>query len=145
MTEKTGLQPGVNFPIESAAHKETVSWPVVLGLGSLALLWPLAELTGLSDAIGQPTMALGLFGLVAVVWIGTVGFCRVPRPVLTLTVAGAVYGGILVVISFAFSTRPDLGSVVAAGAALFEIVRSALLGSIAGLLARALQKVLGRR
>jgi hypothetical protein len=145
MTEKTSLRSGVNSTAVGASHKETMSWPVVLGLGSLALLWPLAELTGLSDALGQPTMALGLFGLVAVVWIGTVGFCRVPRPVLTLTVAGAVYGGILVVISFAFGTRPELGSVVAAGAALFEIARSALLGSIAGLIARALQKVLGRR
>ena len=118
---------------------------MILGLGSLALLWPLAEFTGLSDAIGQPTMALVLFALVAIVWIGTVGFCRVPRPLLTLTVAGAVYGGILVVLSVAFGTHADLGSVLAVGVALFEIVQSALLGSIAGLLARALQKVVRRR
>lgn len=90
-------------------------------------------------------MALVLFGLVAIVWIGTVGFCRVPRPVLTLTVAGAVYGCILVVLFVAFGARPDLGGVVAVGVALFEIVRSALLGSIAGLLARAVQKLVNRR
>ena len=90
-------------------------------------------------------MALVLFGLVAIAWIGTVGFCRVPRPVLTLTVAGAVYGGILVVLSVAFGTRPDLGGVLAVGVAFLEIVRSALLGSMAGLIARALQKVMGRR
>jgi membrane associated rhomboid family serine protease len=134
MTEKTAR----------ASHQETVSWPVALGLGSLALVWPLAELTGLSDAIGQPTMAFALFGLVALAWIGTVGFCRVPRPVLTLTVAGAVYGGILVALSVAFGTHPDLG-ILAVGVAFFEIVRSALLGGIAGLIARALQKALGRR
>ena len=145
MTEKTGLQPHVNSAPVGASRKETVSWPVVLGLGSLALLWPLAELTGLSDAIGQPTMALVLLGLVAIAWIGTVGFCRVPRPVLTLTVAGAVYGSILVVLSVAFGTRPDLGGVLAVGVAFLEIVRSALLGSMAGLIARALQKVMGRR
>lgn len=128
-----------------ASHKETVSWPVALGLGSLALLWPLAELTGLSGAIGQPTMALMLFGLVAIAWIGIVGFCRVPRPVMTLTVAGAAYGGILVILAVAFGTHPDLGNVLAVGVAIFEIVRSALLGSIAGLIARALQKRVGRR
>jgi hypothetical protein len=88
MTEKTGA----NSTTARASDKETVSWPVALGLGSLALLWPLAELTGLSGAIGQPTMALMLFGVVAIAWIGTVGFFRVPRPVLTLTIAGAVYG-----------------------------------------------------
>jgi hypothetical protein len=141
MTEKTGA----NSTTVRASDKETVSWPVALGLGSLALLWPLAELTGLSGAIGQPTMALMLFGVVAIAWIGTVGFFRVPRPVLTLTIAGAVYGGILVVLSIAFGTHPDLGGVLAVGVALFEIVRSALLGSIAGLIARALQKVVGRR
>jgi hypothetical protein len=145
MTKKTGIQPHLDSTTAGAHHKGTLSWPVVLGLGSLALLWPLAELTGLSDAIGQPAMAAVLFALVAIGWIGTVGFGRVPRPVLTLTAAGAVYGGILIVLSVAFGTHPDLGIVLVVGVALFEIVRSALLGSIAGLLARALQNVLDRR
>jgi membrane associated rhomboid family serine protease len=94
---------------------EPVSWPVVLGLGALALLFPLAELTGASDAIGAVPMALLLLGLVAAVLIGGVGLLRVPRPVLTLTLAGAVSGVVLV------------------GA--FEVVRSTVLGTLAGLLA----------
>ena len=98
---------------------EPVSWPVVLGLGALALLFPLAELTGASDAIGAVPMALLLLGLVAAVLIGGVGLLRVPRPVLTLTLAGAVSGVVLV------------------GA--FEVVRSTVLGTLAGLLAAAVQ------
>jgi hypothetical protein len=128
-----------------APEKGSISWPLVLGLGSLALLWPLAELTGLSEAIGQPTTALVLFAVVAIVWIGTVGFFRLRRPVLTLTLAGAVYGGFLVALAAAFGTHPDFGGMLAVAVALFEIGRAALLGSIAGLLALAVQKVVSRR
>jgi hypothetical protein len=145
MTEKARLQqPPNSYPVEAPA-KAAMSWPLVLGLGSLALLWPLAELIGLSDAIGRLTTALVIFAVVAIVWIGTVGFCRAPRPVLTLTLAGAVYGGFLVAFAAAFGTHPDFGGVLAVGVALFEIGRSALLGSIAGVLARAVQKMVSRR
>jgi hypothetical protein len=145
MTEKTRLQRRANSSPVEALDKGAMSWHLALGLGSLALLWPLAELIGLSDAIGRLTTALVLFAVVAIVWIGTVGFCRVPRPVLTLTLAGAVYGGFLVAFAAAFGTHRDFGGVLAVGVALFEIGRSALLGSIAGVLARAVQKVVSRR
>jgi hypothetical protein len=145
MTSKPSLQRRPSSSPVEAPDKGAMSWPLVLGLGSLALLWPLVELIGLSDAIGRPTTALVLFAVVAIVWIGTVGLCRVPRPVLTLTLAGAVYGGFLIALAAAFGTHPDFGGVLAAGVALFEIARPALLGSIAGLLARAVQKVVSRR
>jgi hypothetical protein len=144
MTEKTRLQRRPNSSALEAPDKGAMSWPLVLGLGSLALLWPLAELIGLSDAIGGLTVALMVFAVVAITWIGTVGFCRVSRPVLTLTLAGVVYGGFLVALSAAFGTHPAFGGFLAAGVALFEIGRSALLGSVAGLLARAVQKVVSR-
>ena len=117
---------------------EPVSWPVVLGLGALALLFPLAELTGASDALGAVPTALLLLGLVAAVWIGGVGLLGVPRPVLTLTLAGAVSGVVLVVLSVALGTRSGGGglAVLVGG---FEVVRSTVLGTLAGLLAAAVQ------
>ena len=137
MTENTFFTPRPGMPTE-----QHVSWPLVLGLGSLALLWPLAHLTGLSDGIGQLPTVLTLAAVVAVVWIGSIGLGRVPRPVLTLTLAGAVYGAFLVVLSRVFGMRPEVDGIVAALVAAFELGRSTLLGFLAGL---AVRNLAGRR
>ncbi len=118
---------------------EPVSWPVVLGLGALALLFPLAELTGLTDALGSAPTALLLFGTVTATWIGVVGFGRVPRPVLTLTLAGAAFGVVLVALSVTLRTLPDVDGVLVVLGALLEMVRSTVLGALAGLFAAAIQ------
>ncbi len=118
---------------------EPVSWPVVLGLGALALLFPLAELTGASDAFGAVPTALLLLGLVAAVWIGGVGLFRVPRPVLTLTLAGAVSSVVLIPLPCALGTRPGVGGVPAVLVGAFEVARSTVLGALAGVLAAAVQ------
>ena len=120
--------------------REPVSWPVVLGLGALALLFPLTELTGVADTIGGVLTALLLSGLVAVVWIGGIGLGPVPRPVLTSTLAGVGFGVVLVVLSMALGTGTDAEGALAAGVAAFEIGRSAALGALAGLLADAVQR-----
>jgi hypothetical protein len=120
--------------------REPVSWPVVLGLGALALLVPLADLSGVADAIGEAPAALLLFGLVAVVWIGGIGLGRVPRPVLTSTLAGVVFGVVLVVLSFALDTGTGAAGALVAGVVVVEIGRSAALGALAGLLADVVQR-----
>lgn len=63
----------------------TINWAVVLGLSTLGLLWPLAELTGMPDG---PARALVLLAITGVCWIGVVGFGGFPRPVLTLVLVG---------------------------------------------------------
>ena len=123
-----------------AGAREPVSWPVVLGLGALALLFPLAELTGVADAIGEAPTALLLFAVVAVAWIGGIGLGRVPRPVSTSTLAGVAFGVVLVVLSLALDTGTDAEGALVAGVAAFEIGRSAALGALAGLLADAVQR-----
>lgn len=120
--------------------REPVSWPVVLGLGALALLFPIAELTGVADAIGEAPTALLLSTLVAVVWIGGIGLGRVPRPVLTSTLAGVAFGVVLVVLSLALDTGTDAEGALVAAVAGFEIGRSAALGALAGLVADAVQR-----
>jgi drug/metabolite transporter (DMT)-like permease len=120
--------------------REPVSWPVVMGLGGLVLLFPLAELSGVVDALGRAPTVLFLSGLVVGVWIVAVGFGRVPRPVLTVSLAGAVAGVILVVLSVALGMRPHVDAPVAVLGGVVEIARATALGALAGLLAAAVQR-----
>ncbi len=119
--------------------RASVSWSLVAGLGSLALLWPLAHLTGAADAVGQPLAAVLTLGVVALAWVAVVGLCRVPRPVLTLTLAGGAYGILLTVL--ALLLRPErIGVVLTVVGAAVEIGRSTALGLVAGLCALAVQR-----
>ncbi len=111
----------------------------MLGLGALALLLPLADLTGLRAALGAAPTVLLLFGVVLATWIGVVAFGRVPRPVLTLTLAGAAFGVVLVALSVTLRTLPDVDGVLVVLGALLEMVRSTVLGALAGLFAAAIQ------
>src|SRR5699024_11220799 len=70
--------------------RDPLSWPLIVGLSSLALLWPL---TGLWPVLGEgPLRGFVLIGITGAVWIGAVGFARVARAVLTLTICGAEHG-----------------------------------------------------
>lgn len=120
-----------------------VSWALVAGLGGLALLWPLARLTGAAGVLGPLATTVLNAVVVAVVWIGVVGLGRVPRPVLTLTLAGAAYG--IVLVSVPAVLQPDE---VGPGTLLVAAVgtaRSAALGALAGLAALLLQRIGARR
>lgn len=133
-----------NTPRTTATPRPTVSWPLVLGLGALALLRPLARITGAVDALGTPTGPLLLTGLVTLVWIGVVGLGRVPRPVLTLTLAGLAYGVCIVPLSAVLSTvlTGTLQGPLAMPIAVVPIlVTNALWGALAGLLALAVQRL----
>ena len=127
-------------PAGAPGRPEEVSWPVALGLGSLALLLPLADLTGFRDALGSAPSALLLFGVVIATWISVVAFGRVPRPVLTLTLAGSVFGGLLVILSVSLRTLPDVDGRLLVLGAVMEIARSTGLGALTGLIAAALQR-----
>lgn len=110
-----------------------LSWLLILGLASLSLLWPLTALIGIGQ--GAPR-ALTLVAVVAVIWIGVVGFGRVPRPVLTLTLTGLGYGIISMVVA-AILSGVD-GPIWTVFVALFI---DTFWGAIAGLLALAIQQM----
>jgi hypothetical protein len=145
MTERDvfGPGPGDTGLAGGPPAREKLSWPVVLGLGALAGLWPLAELSGLRDLLGTAGTALLVLAVIARTWIGAVGFFGVPRPVLTLTLAGTVFGGVLVILSLALGLRPEVTGGLAVLVAVFEVARSTALGALAGLVASAVQQ--GRR
>lgn len=113
-------------------------WAVVLGLGSMALLWPLAALTG-TGGTGTPR-ALTILGLTAVVWIGVVGLGRVPRPVLTLTLTGLVFGLVAMAASTVLGGIGVPGDGAPAWTVVPALVVHAFWGSVTGLLALAVQR-----
>ena len=116
-----------------ATFRPGLSWLLILGLASLSLLWPLTTLIGIGQ--GAPR-ALILITVIAVVWISVVGFGRVPRPVLTLTLTGLSYGVISMVVATFFGGVD--GPIWTVFAALFV---DTFWGAIAGLLALAIQQM----
>jgi hypothetical protein len=120
-----------------------VQWPLVLGLGSMALLWPLTALTGIGGE-GAPR-ALTVVGLTALVWVGVVGLGRVPRPVLTLTLSGLVFGLVAMGTSVVLGGVGLPGEDAAAWTVVPALAMDAFWGFVAGLLALGVQKALGVR
>ena len=69
-----------------------VAWSLVLGLGALALLRPLTDVTGVAEALDRPfPLRPALTVLVTAVWVAAVLVTRVPRPLLTLVCTGLAH------------------------------------------------------
>jgi hypothetical protein len=125
------------------AHRP-LSWPLIVGLSSLALLWPL---TGLWPILGTgPVRAFTLLGLTGVVWIGTVGFARVSCPVLTLTICGAAHGFLTLALGGLFALIGETGAGPAMLLAFVPLLAmGAGVGALTGLAAAGIQALLGQR
>jgi len=144
----TGQPPQANQASQASPPRWTVrpsvSWPLVLGLGAIALLRPLARIAGVDDAIGTPSAALLLTLLITGAWLAIVGLGRVPRPVLTLTLAGLAYGFYVIPLSAILSvglTGTLQGPVDVPFAIIPILVTNALWGAVAGTLALAVQNL----
>lgn len=118
------------------SHPRGPNWLLIAGLSALALLWPLAELTGVPS--GAPRAAV-ILPITAICWIGIVGFGRFPHPVLTLALTGLGAGVLTHALALAFGGGPVLWAVP------ISLAMQAGWGAIAGLLAWAVQSGLGRR
>lgn len=128
-------------PTLPAPVRDGISWPLVAGLASMALLWPLTGLTGIGGT-GAPR-ALGIVALTAVVWIGVVGLGRVPRPVLTLTMTGLASGVVTLLVSTLFGGVGLGGEGAAAWTAVPALAMDAGWGALAGVVALGVQKARG--
>lgn len=119
--------------------KRRLNFALVAGLSALALLWPLAEVTGLP--VG-PARALIVIPIIAICWIGVVGFGGFPRPVLTLTLAGLGSALIAHALSYVF------GEAGVSPAPLWALPLSLAIqmgwGALAGLLAWGIQALRSR-
>ena len=117
-----------------------ISWAAVAGFGTLGLLWPLLRLIGSESLVGVLGTAFVAFLGTFVVWVVGAGFGDVPRPVVTLTLSGLLFGSLLAVSAMVMGEWPDYGLGLTFVAAAIEIGRAAGFGALTGLVATAIQK-----
>jgi hypothetical protein len=117
-----------------------ISGAAVLGFGALGLLWPVLHLSGVESLVGEPATAAIVFLGTLAVWVLGAGFGRVPRPIATLTLSGALFGTLLTAAWLLVDGFPEYGPVLAIVGAVLEVGRAAGLGALAGLVARAIQR-----
>lgn len=133
---------------QSPPRRSQINWALVLGLGALALIRPLARINGLADAIGSPAGPVLLTVLVTLVWVAIVGLGGVARPVLTLTLTGLAYGLYVIPLSAVLSIvlEGTLAGPVAMPLAIIPLLLiNAAWGALAGVLALGVQAATGRR
>jgi hypothetical protein len=124
---------------------KNLHWPLVLGLGALALVRPLIRIiidpAGMADA---PALAVTVSLLISVVWIAVVGWTNVAHPVLTLICAGLVYGAASIVLSAVLSpiiTGELRGPLAMPFTIVPVLLTNAIWGLVTGLLALLVRRV----
>lgn len=120
--------------------RPVLSWPAVTGFGVLGLLWPLLRLIGLESIVGGIATAMIAFLATSIIWVLGAGFGHVPRPVLTLTLAGILFAFLLGGTSILIGDWPDHSIGLNLLAGTIEVGRSAGFGALSGLVAESIQK-----
>lgn len=125
----------------------SLNWPLVLGLGALAMVRPLIRIIGdQADLDIPPAIPIALTLLITATWVAAAGFTRVREPVLTLVCAGLTYGVLAITISAIVSPilSGELEGPLANPIAIVPVlIFNAGWGLVAGLLALAVRRVRG--
>lgn len=144
-----GPAAGTVEPMNTASHssppappRRPLPWLLIIGLASLSLLWPLTSQWQLGQG---PLRAALILSVTAVVWIGVVGVGRIPRPVLTLTLTGVLHGAIGMVVGWVIPGDGPGGGLAALWLMLPALATSAGTGALLGLVALAVQTLIGPR
>lgn len=119
-------------------------WPLALGLGAFGLIRPVLNITGVAEDLGKPlTPVLVTIGI-SLVWIAIVGLSRVAEPVVTLLIAGIVYGVLAIIVSAILSPilLGELHGPLANPSSIVPVLLvNAVWGLIAGLLAPGVRRL----
>jgi hypothetical protein len=126
------------------ANLRKLHWPLVLGLGALALVRPLVRIVGGQLGIDAPSaVSIGVTIAISVVWIAVVGLTRVAHPVLTLVVVGLTYAVLSMLLAAVLSpllTGEAQGPLANPVAIVPVLLTNAVWGALAGLLALAVRR-----
>lgn len=128
---------------------KNVTWPLVIGLGVLALIRPLVRIVADQSGVTLGAVVpIALTVAISVVWIAVVGFSSVRHPVATLVLAALTYGVLSILLSGVLS--PILTGELAGPLAMPIAIVPALLfdvvwGAVTGLIAAAIQRARGIR
>lgn len=135
--------------VSTMTNIRTLNWPLIVGLGTLALIRPLTRIAESQLGIeNHPAVPITLTVFISFVWVAAVGLSRNPAPVSTLIFAGLAYGVISIILSGILSPIIDghLDGPLANPIAIVPILAiNATWGLAAGGLALALQRARGTR
>lgn len=123
-------------------------WPLIIGLGALALIRPLLNITGAMDRLGRPFGPLLMTGLISVAWLVIVVLARVRNPLLTLICTGITYGIFAILLSAILSpilTGALAGPITHPFAVVSVLITNAIWGGMVGLIGLAIRAVIGAR
>jgi hypothetical protein len=123
---------------------EQLHWPLIVGLGALALLRPLLSIVGLMEGLGRPLGPLLVTALISLAWLVIVVMSNVRRPLLTLVWTGITYGLFAMLLSALLSPILHgqlMGPLTNPLAAISVLLTNAIWGGAVGLVALAVQRV----
>jgi hypothetical protein len=110
------------------------NWPLILSLGALALIRPIARMTGLIYLIGGEGLgSIILTVLISIAWLTIVIRRNVYHPIRTLILAGVCYAVFSLIIGGIFSTT-TFGELQGPLAFRYAIVSVLLTNAIWGLI-----------
>ncbi len=75
------------------------NFPLILGLGALALIRPLMKMTGFMDIIGQQVGTILMTILISLAWLVIVVWRKVPNPITVLVFSGMSYALFVIMLS----------------------------------------------
>lgn len=128
---------------------KSLQWPLILGLGALALVRPLVSIVEFQlDVSDPPAVPIIITLVISAVWIAVVGFSKTAHPVLTLLFAGLTYAVLSIILSGILSpilTGELQGPLAMPIAIIPVLLTNAIWGLAAGGLALVVQRLRGVR
>jgi hypothetical protein len=114
-------------------------WVMIVVLAAAGLLRPVLSIVGAYDG-RRPWAPLLVTALIAVLWVVVVVLGRAPRPVLTLTLVGAGYGVLALLLNLALQPLLASAEPIPVPGIVAMIVFSGGEGAVLGLVAAALRR-----
>ncbi len=128
---------------------KSLQWPLILGLGALALIRPLVSIVEHQlDVSDSPAVPIVITLVISAVWIVAVGLSKTAHPVLTLLFTGLTYAVLSLILSGILSpilTGELQGPLAMPIAIIPVLLTNAIWGLAAGGLALLLQRLRGVR
>ncbi|MFT3889857.1 MAG: hypothetical protein QM713_17070 [Arachnia sp.] len=128
---------------------KSLHWPLIAGLGALALVRPLVSIVEHQlDVSDPPAVPIVITLVISAVWIAVVGLRETACPVLTLLFTGLTYAVLSIILSGILSPilTGELQGPLAMPIAIVPILlTNAAWGLAAGGLALLLQRLRGKR
>src|SRR5690625_83107 len=86
----------------------TLSWPLIIGLGALALIRPLVRIIGHQvDADLGAATPIAITLVISAIWVAVVGIGKTRHPVLTLLFTGLTYAVVSFILRVILSSLID--------------------------------------